>query len=197
MRKTDIQMTLKPKYLPLVQKPSCCNVTCLQMILYRRGFGLFDQQDLAKYFKIKVGKDELKSFNVKLGVYTSTNNDEGLKTIESEKLINRFFKDKKIPLKASAIKASEIADLTQFLIDNIKKDNDLWLEYKVHKIHGEKLIHDNVVESVKTLSGKTWVTLVDPYWVYKPRLDVTIEDIAEAISDKYGRETGFIIVSKQ
>ena len=121
-------VSLNTKYIPLVQKPSCCNVTCLQMILYRRGFGLFDQQELAKHFDIKVGKDESKSFNVKLGTYTSTNCDEGLKTIESEKLINLFFKEKDIALTAKAVRASHIGDLKSFIVTNIKNDNDLSLK---------------------------------------------------------------------
>lgn len=190
-------ISLKPKYIHLVQKPCCCNVACLQMIFYRRGFGLFDQQKLAKYFKIKVDKNDFKSFNIKLGVFTSKNYDEGLKTIESEKIINRFFKENKISLIAKAVRASEITNLKEFLINNIKNNNDLWLEYKTHKIHGEKMIHDNVVEAVNIISGKVMVTLVDPYWAYKPRLDVHIGRIAEAISDKYGRETGFIVISKK
>ncbi len=190
-------ISLKPKYIPLVQKPCCCNVTCLQMILFRRGFGLFDQQKLAKYFKIKVGKNDLVSFNIKLDVFTSKNYDEGLKTIESEKIINRFFNENKISLTAKSARDSEINNLKKFLVNNIKNNNDLWMEYKTHKIHGEKMIHDNVVESVKTALGKEYVTLVDPYWKFKPRLVVDIQKISEAISSKYGRETGFIMISKK
>lgn len=166
------------------------------MILYRRGFGLYDQQELAKYFKIKISKKDFRSFNIKLNVFTSKNYNEGLKTIESEKTINSFFKKNKIPLTAKAVRASEINDLKEFLVSNIKDNNDLWLEYKTHKIHGEKIIHDNVVESVKVVSGKGYVTLVDPYWEFKPRLVVGINKISEAISNKYGRETGFIVISK-
>ena len=187
--------SLNPKYISLVQKPSCCNVACLQMILYRRGFGLFDQQELAKYFDIKVGKDESKSFNVRLGIYNSTNCDEGLKTIESEKLINLFFKEKSIALTAKAVRASHIGNLKKFILTNIKNDNDLWLEYKTHELHKAELIHDNVVESISVNSQKSVVTLIDPYWAYKPRLKVDVKKISESISDKYGRETGFIIIS--
>ncbi len=166
------------------------------MILFRRDFGLYDQQELAKYFKIKIGKSDLKAFNIKLDVFTSKNYDEGLKTIKSERIINRFFKKNEISLAAKAVRASEINNLKKFLVSNIKNNNDLWLEYKAHKIHGEKMIHDNVVENVKIVSGKVYVTLVDPYWAFKPRLVIDIDKISEAISSKYGRETGFIIISK-
>lgn len=45
---------LKPAYIPLIQKPQCCAVTCLQMIVYRNGYGLQDQEELAREFGVKV-----------------------------------------------------------------------------------------------------------------------------------------------
>lgn len=190
-----MRVAFKPKFIPLVQKPSCCNVTCLQMILYRRGFGLFDQQEMAKFFNIKVAKKEQRSFNVKLGTYTQINKDGGLKTVESERVINKFFKTNKIPLFAKSVLASEISDLGSFIVDNIKNNNDLWMEYKSHEIHGEKFIHDNVVESLQKKNGRTTVTLVDPAPEYKPRLEVSVTKLRKAISNEFGRETGFIVVS--
>lgn len=165
------------------------------MILYRRGFGLFDQQELAQYFKIKVAKDQLACFNVRLGVYTKTNYDEGLKTIESENIINRFFKSRRIPITAKAVRASEIENLTSFLFENIRQNNDLWIEYKSHKIHGEEYIHDNVVESIQKTKTSAKVVLVDPSPRHKPRLIVRVRELEEAMSDKNGRETGFIVIS--
>jgi hypothetical protein len=165
------------------------------MILYRRGFGLFDQQMLAKYFKIKVGKNDLECFNVKLATFTKTNFDEGLKTIESALVINRFFKTQKIPLMATAVRASEIKNLENFIAQNLKQNNDLWVEYKSHKIHGENYIHDNVVESVVKTKTSESVILIDPAPYHKPRLSVSFEKLKEAISEKYGRETGFIVIS--
>ncbi len=190
-----MKISLNPPYIPLVQKPCCCNVTCLQMILYRRGFGLFDQQMLAQYFKIKIGKDDLKCFNIKLTTFTKTNFDEGLKTIESAGIVNRFFKAQKISLMAKAIRASEIKNLETFIIQNLKQNNDLWVEYKSHKTHGEKFIHDNVVESVVKTKKTVGVILIDPAPYHKPRLSVSLEKLTEAISKKYGRETGFIVIS--
>ena len=82
---------LKPAYIPLVQKPFCCNVTCLSMILYRRGFGLFDQEKLAKFFDIRIDKASRGAFRTKLKPFTHTGFDEGLKTIESAPVVNSFF----------------------------------------------------------------------------------------------------------
>ena len=192
---------LKPKYIPLTQKPCCCNVTCLQMILYRRGLGLFDQQKLARYFRIKVGKKDQKAFNVRLSIYTRINYDEGLKTIESEEIINRFFEQRKISLTAKAVKASEIRDLNKFIMDNLLADNDLWTEYKAHRIHGYdsdqgRYIHDGLVEEL--VEGRSsQVIMIDPNGRHKPRIRVSTRILAQAISSKFGRETGFIVISNK
>lgn len=188
---------IKTKYIPLVQKPCCCNVTCLQMILYRQGFGLFDQEKMAKFFDIKVGKDDLKCFNVKLGLYTRTGHDEGLKTIDSQDAVNNFFKKNKIPLVAKAVRASKIRNLEKFLTENIKSNNDLWVEYKSHRIHEEKYIHDNVIEGIRKLNKSTRVILIDPAGRHKSRLTINLSALKEAISTKFARETGFLVISRK
>ncbi len=192
-----MDVLLKPRHIPLTQKPCCCNVTCLQMILYRHGYGLFDQQELAKYFKIKVGKKDKKAFNVRLGAYTRVNYDEGLKTIESEDIVNRFFRERDMPLVAKAVKASEISNLKKFIRDNLIANNDLWIEYKAHQIHrydSEKgqYIHDGLVEEI---TNSNTVTIIDPAPRHKPRIRISAKVLAESISSKFGRETGFIVIS--
>lgn len=169
------------------------------MVLYRRGFGLFDQEELAKYFKIKVSKDDADSFNVKLDVY-ATSSDGGMKTTESEKIINQFFREKKLPLVAKSFRASDISNLEKFISDNLAKNNDLWMEYETFKVHKKPSSkkkwflpewmggHDNVIESIKTEKQKTIVTLVDPFWYNKPRNDVFIEKIKDGL-------IGFIVIS--
>lgn len=192
-------VSLKPKYTPLVQRPCCCCVTCLQMILYRRGFGLFDQEELAKYFKIKIGKKDVGAFNAKLGTYSKLDN-VGMHTTESKKTINRFFRDKRIPLDARSVRASEIPDLKNFLVSNLKQQKDIWMEYKTSKIHKErqkekwfwpewKGAHDNVIESIKLENGRTSVTLVDPFWYYRPRTEVDVEELKTEI-------IGFVVISR-
>lgn len=192
-------VSLKPKYTPLVQRPCCCCVTCLQMILYRRGFGLFDQEELAKYFKIKIGKIDVGAFNVKLGTYAKLS-DAGMHTTESEKTINHFFRKKGIPLAASSVRPSEIPDIGKFLEGALSKNSDIWMEYKTSKIHKVrqkekwfwpewKCPHDNVIERIRKENGRTKVTLVDPFWFYRPRTEVDVEELKTEI-------IGFIVISR-
>lgn len=75
-------------------------------------------------------------FEYALGFLTSLNNDEGISTVESTGALNAFFKDEGIRLRASAHVADEAfaEGFPEFLADNLKAGNDVWIEYAV----GEK-----------------------------------------------------------
>lgn len=186
-------MILNPKYIWLYQKPYCCNVTCLLMILYRNGYSLYEQDYLAKYFDVKISKDSKEYFSVDLKTFTSENFDEGLKTIESENIINNFFTEHNIKLQAKATYFKEIIDLKKFIFENLEKNYDLWVEYKLHNIFDLKLIHDGLIESCED-----WmITMIDTDPEAESRFKVSIEDLEEALSNKYARETGIIVISKK
>jgi len=190
------QISVRPKYVPLVQRPECCAITCLQMVLYRRGNGLFDLEKLALFFDIRVHKDHLNSFNVRLRQLTSYNNDEGMKTVESAGRVNAFFRKNKIKLTARPVKHSQIPNLAKFITENLASGHDLWVEYKAHEIHKNALssayIHDGLVESFNR--QKNEVTLVDPDPRHKPRVRVPLVVLKDAISARLGRETGFLVI---
>ena len=193
-----MQLFLEPRYIPLIQKPSCCNITCLMMILYRRGYGLFDQEKLAKYFDVRINKRSAGAFNVRLKIYSDQDNaDEvgGLRTIESEDIINQFFESRKIRLTARGIKISEISNLLEFLMSNIEDGNDLWVEYKTHGISGANTIHDGLVEGVIHRGDMVKAVIINPSRDYEPRRRVKIDILEEALSAKFARETGFIVIS--
>ncbi|MFZ3233042.1 MAG: hypothetical protein WA194_06050 [Patescibacteria group bacterium] len=56
--------------------------------------------------------------------------------MESEKELNEFFKEEKIPLVAAARGADEDlrVGFSDFLLSNLKEGNDVWIEYAM----GEK-----------------------------------------------------------
>ena len=188
--------TLSPRYTPLVQKPFCCNVTCLMMILYRHGFGLFDQEALAEFFKIKIPRSVQAYFNVKLPHLKSKREEGGMRTIDSKNLVNKFFKKHKIQLHAVDVKASNIKNLHKFISEHLRMNHDLWVEYKSHEIHREDAVHDNVIESIRRTKTGAFVTLIDPFSEHKTRFEVPIAKIERAISDKFGRETGFLVITR-
>ncbi len=185
------------KYIPLVQKPECCAVTCFAMILYRKTWKLYDLQDLAKFFWVKISKDSKKAFNVNLKVFTSRNNDEWISTLESLVLINKFFKLEKLNYKAKAYKCSDINNFKEFIYNNLNEWNDLWVEYHNDEIHlydEQKTIHDSLIESIDL--KKDEVILVDPEYMHKPRIVVKLEILQRAISNTFWKETWIIVIEE-
>lgn len=189
-----MQISQKPFYIPLVQKPQCCSVTCLQMILYRRLWKLYDLQDLALYFWVKIDEENIESFNVKLKTLSNFNFDEWISTIESEEIINQFFHENNLNLKAKSYKYSDIYDLKIFIEENLKIGNDLWLEYHSDEIHSYNdyvTIHDSLIESI----FENEVVLVDPEYHHKPRIKVDIETLKKSISNHFWKETWIVVIS--
>jgi len=56
-------LSLDPPYLPLIQKPMCCAVTCLQMIVFRNCGTLCDQEQLAIQFGVKIDQKYISAFS--------------------------------------------------------------------------------------------------------------------------------------
>lgn len=180
-------------YIPLVQKPECCAVTCFQMILYKRTWKLFDLQDLAVFFGVKISVDNINCFNVKLKTLTNFNFDEWISTLDSTHIMNDFFKKNNLNFKATPYKYSEISDLETFIYENIKSWNDLWVEYHNEEIHpcdNYSAIHDNLIESIEWKN----ITLIDPEYTHKPRIIIKLETLKNSISNKYWKETWIIII---
>ncbi len=193
-------VSLSPRYIPLVERHDCCAVTCLQMLLYRNGFGLFDQEQLAKFFDVRVNKEHQDAFNVRLKSFSRYNYDEGISTLDSAGKVNDFFHKNRINLVARAKRLSEIEDLGKFIESNIISGNDLWVEYKAHEIHshdrlGGKYLHDGLIESIDT--KKNEVVIIDPFNDHKPRIKVKLKTLYDSLSTKFGKETGFLIISKK
>lgn len=185
------------KYYHLVQKPECCAVTCFAMILYRKTKKLYDIQNLAKFFEVKISPESKNAFNVDLETFTSFNNDEWISTLDSIEKINNFFKKENISLQAIAFKYSKINDLKQFIWENLEKWNDIWVEYHNDEIHPYdwcSAIHDSLIEDINTEENE--VTLVDPEYNHKPRINIKIDILKNAISNNFWKETGFVIIQE-
>ena len=191
-------ITLNPRYIPLVQKPKCCAAACLQMVLYRGGFGLYDQEDLAIQLGAKICLDDVNAFRVDMPIMTRFNFDEGISTVNSCDTINALLKSKNIGLTLEAHMHSEIRGLSNLIAEHIKYNEDVWVEYHSHEIHAGKesvaRIHDALVESVD-LQSRTAV-LVDPKPTRKQRLTVDLAMLDRAMSSKFGKELGLLIVKK-
>jgi hypothetical protein len=166
------------------------------MILYRRRLGLFDQELLAHFLKVKITPEAQAYFTQPFDLCPSEAEEVGINTIASASLVNDFFAAYQIPLTAQSVRASEIPDLARFIRDHLEADHDLWIEYKSHEIHSEEAIHDNVIESMTQSEEKTSFVLIDPYSEHKTRFEVSLEKVQRAISAQFDRESGFLVIRK-
>ncbi len=193
-------ISLNPAYVALIQKPMCCAVACLQMILFRNGLGLFDQEDLAFEFGIKIMPDYQNAFSQPLHIINQPNVSGGMQTVESEKFINDFFTKKSVALRATAHRASTILHLADFLMEHLKANHDIWIEYHANDIYSDEAsfrsyIHDGLIESYD--EATSIVTVTDSVPLHKQRLKVSLDTISKAISTHFGRETGFVIIESK
>lgn len=192
-------VSLTPAYIPLYQKPNCCAVACLQMIIYRNGFGLHDQEDLAIEFGVRIPPEHKEAFRENMPIMTGFNFDEGISTIGSIDRINAFFDRSGVALSASALPFSEISDLKGLLIQNLSQNNDIWIECHSNETHASDMnnnrIHDLVVESFDQKTGL--VTLIDPSPRRRQRMLVPVEILERSMSDIFGQELGLLLIEKK
>jgi len=188
-----------PRYIPLIQKPKCCAVACLQMILYRNGFGLYDQEDLAIEFGVKIEAVDKEAFRENMSIMTEFNCDEGISTVGSVDRVNSFFQRSGIGLEAKAHEYAKISSIEALIADNLAQNNDVWIEYHSHEIHASdqnnQRIHDAVVESIDKKTR--FAVLIDPKPARKQRVTVPIDVLERSLSSKFGKELGIVIVRKK
>lgn len=186
---------VKPKYMPLIQKPMCCNVTCTQMILLRHDIMPPLQDEIAKHVGVTISKKDQKCFMRKLKVLKKP---YGIETVtkKTENRYNKFFKKKKLPLRVKAYRTSQIKNHIKFIIENMKKGNDIQVEVSMKKINGKLTCHDLVLSKI-VCKRTCYVTLIDPWWMNKQIHRIKLKTLIESMNKKwFDRELGFLVYYK-
>ena len=170
-------------------------MACLSMILYRRTEGLYDQEKLAMYFGVRISAEYQDAFCEEMPLLTSHNYDEGVKTIELGESVRKFLEKESIKLECTAIKASTIENLEQWIQQNLEADADLWCEYVSGNLSWWDIyLHDGLIESYDTIRKE--VTMLNPEGTKKNRFQISVEELKVRISGEYSRETGFLVIRK-
>jgi hypothetical protein len=192
---------IKPAYTALIQKPLCCAVTCLQMILFRNGFGLWDQEELAIKFGVRISPEHAAAFTAVMPRMTKPNCDEGVQTVESEDQINAFLREHDIGLVAKCHKYTPDLSIADFVSEQLEANHDVWVEYHAHEIHAcdrsqGQYIHDGLIESLDRENGVA--TVLDPSPNHRQRLSIAIPVLRKAISEEFdSRATGFVSIRRK
>ncbi len=189
---------LTHNYIPIMQKPYCCGIACLLMVVYRHTGRLYDQEWLAREFSVKIGDRYAWAFGSDMPRYTSLTSNVGIETLSLSEQINTWFGNEQIGLTAIPVKASAIKDLTLFIHTHLFYGDDLWCEYvsgDISDITGSshRSLHDGLIQSC---DGDT-IIMIDPEPECHNKKEMQISDLRERISWKYAeRETGFLIIKK-
>lgn len=126
---------VKPAYVPFTQHRWCCVPTVLQMIFYRRGIPLRSQEDIGYELGLQVPEKDKTFFNRVRVALKKPAAGYGTQAHTKGFSINDFFRKYKLNLTETLYGIEDIEDIKKFIIQNIKKGNDLILGFNDRKIN--------------------------------------------------------------
>ena len=178
-------MNINPPYKHLTQKNSFCGPACLQMVLFRRGIWV-EQEELAKKLGTRIRN---KNRNKYLLDFEINDNDAGLNLLE----FNHFGSIlKEYGLKAKVIILSKIEDLRKLIEENLEKGNDTIINlhrgfYDPKKNWGHFCLVSSIENDV--------VEICDPSFEDKSYWKTSVEELMKAMSKEIdGKERGLIML---
>ncbi len=184
----------KRRYYHLVEKPSLCGPTCIQMILLRNDI-MMDQEEIAEKVNARVFPHEAKYFTLKLKT-TTDNKEAGINLVEfGEIIVRNFFSNLRPALASKVFLISNINNVKDFIKTNIDNGNDLIANFHMKYIDEKRAFgHFVLIDEIK----KGTILLCDPdakspsYWT------TTVDQLTGAMDKKIdGIERGFVVISKQ
>jgi len=187
----------KKPYKPLVQMPWCCAACAILWVLHRKGYWV-DQEVIAKEIKIKIPAKEKNKFTVKLKTCRKEEDCGAPNIIGKEyNLINKFFKKHKIPFKHTPYKISKIKDVKQFIIDNLKKENDIMFSFCWRGL-GKPWNWGHVVLLSEFDTKTNEILIGDPSPKHPKFWKAKLDKITHAMLPKWDKEErGFYIFSRE
>ncbi len=181
------------KYVRLVQMPNACTAACVQMVVERNGYGLIDQEDIAKAIGVGVAAENAVAFRSEMAVMTAVKS-LGVSTMDIVPEINNFFRRRRIRIQGEAIRFRQISDFQKLVEGALRFDFDLQIEYHSEEVHPEdpvnQHIHDSLVETFRT--EERIVSLVDPVGKRKQRIETNIDVLWRSIGPRFGKELGVV-----
>jgi hypothetical protein len=163
------------------------------MVLFRRGVWV-EQEQVAKELGTRISQSMVNQFYINLPI-AKDDNETGTDLAEfvGEK-IKALFKKYKLPLKTKIYYIDEIKNIKQFIIDNLKKGNDMMFNFS------DRLYNPTSDEGhyslVSAITGDT-VTLCDPWIENKSFWQTKLNDLARETDtiDPMGNKRGIVVFS--
>ncbi len=186
-------MDQKPPYKPLDQKPYCCVPACISMILDRRKISHGTQDEIGYDLGLIVPKE-------KAHLYTKVRTGKkpiagwGTQVEKKQYSINNFFKKNKIGLKETYFFVKDILDIKEFVISNIKNNNDIVVCFNNGRLYGKgDWGHVSLIQGIES----DIISLVDPGEDVPKVRKVRLKKLVDAM-EYHGREKrgGFWLISE-
>jgi hypothetical protein len=186
---------MKKEYIPFIQQPCCCGPCSMQWVLYRRKLPLLSQEEIGKFFDLRVPaalnsiyKEKFSNKKTHFGSYGTED--------FNEKSINAFFKKYKYPLKGQFFEADKISDSNKFLTENFKNDILVIFHRAGIKNQDKKTGHVAIVADFNTKTKE--VTIGDPNRDFPKFWKVKLDELIGAMSPKFdGKQRSFIVISEK
>jgi hypothetical protein len=184
----------KLTYQHIVQKPSLCGPTSLQMILQRRG-AWFDQEEIAKQIGVKIAAEEVEAFSIPLPVGNGPKElGLALDAFEGSQ-VKQFFAKNNIVLNPKVYRRSEITNVSEFIYENLQRGNDVMADiWMAHYVEDLPMGHYCLVSAIE---GDR-VTICDPWPTTEKFWETSVEDLEKAMDTSHdGTERGFVVFKDQ
>lgn len=176
-------------YKHLVQKLSLCGPTCLQMVLFRRGIWI-EQEQIAKEIGVKVPESASKTYHTQLPI--GQNLDElGISLIDfKSQKIHDFFAKHQIPLRATVYFTGEISDPADFITKHLQAGHDIMVNFWMGYFKDDQKGHYGLISG---LNGDT-VTICDPWLENKSFWETDLQVLIKTMTKEFdGEERGFVV----
>ena len=191
-----MKISITSKYNPKTEKEYCCVPAILQMIHDRRGLKYASQDEIGYQLGLIVPKEKAYLFSkVRTGRMPKTG--WGTQTTKNQYSINNYFIKNNLPLKLTTHNIQKIEKASKFVIQNLKKDNDIIICYNSQVLFGGGDIeHVSLIEEIDTENDE--LTIVDPA-IGSPKIrKIKLYKLIQVLkSKKMGKIGGFGIVSEK
>ncbi len=184
-------LKITPQYKHLLQKKNFCGPTCIQTILFRRGFKI-DQKKLAYDLGTFVDEKDKRLYSLKFKTAPKGDSRIGmmLKDFGKPRVRNVL---KKYGLNAKIFRISQIKGVDNFLTDNIKKNKDTIINFWWKPIDGTDWGHHVLLSKFDI--KKRRITVCDPGSKKDKSWTIKIDKLVKCMSPKFdGNERGFVVI---
>lgn len=190
---------LEPPYTTLTQQPFCCVPACIQMVLYRRGLSLLEQEEIGIDLGLTVPLENGGLFeNVPTLTKPPTDTGDWGTRINIKKYdLNSFFKKRGFHLRSTYVHQDKIKEVPFFIASNLEQRNDILTCFRYGTLYNENVPHGHG-SLIEKING-TQITLVEPMADLK-RKSVSVDKLIEAIianQEKNHAYGGFWVIQSE